>query len=373
MRQIVKWRWLVVALWLAAAAGLMLTSPNLEELVREHGEIDVPDGYPSVIAEEMLADMGEGGSPTVLVFHNESGLAGGDLEAVKAAIERLRNDSGALGIVSLTSPFDSEELADKMLSKDGKTAIALVNVEFDGRTAMEERDALYEALSDIGFDCYITGGWVIAEDLVQSSEEGVKKTELITIVFILVILVAVFRSVVAPLIPLLTVGLSYLVSQAVVAYLAEYAGFPLSNFTQIFMVAVMFGIGTDYCILLISRFKEELARDGDKIGAILRTYRTAGRTVLFAGLAVLVGFASIGLSTFSLYRSAAQGLARAQGEPAVGRRRLVRAPAAARRAGHHRRAGRAAARRLQERRHVQPARRDRRALRFGARVQHHLG
>jgi len=304
MRQIVKWRWLVVALWLAAAAGLMLTSPNLEELVREHGEIDVPDGYPSVIAEEMLADMGEGGSPTVLVFHNESGLAGGDLEAVKAAIERLRNDSGALGIVSLTSPFDSEELADKMLSKDGKTAIALVNVEFDGRTAMEERDALYEALSDIGFDCYITGGWVIAEDLVQSSEEGVKKTELITIVFILVILVAVFRSVVAPLIPLLTVGLSYLVSQAVVAYLAEYAGFPLSNFTQIFMVAVMFGIGTDYCILLISRFKEELARDGDKIGAILRTYRTAGRTVLFAGLAVLVGFASIGLSTFSLYRSA---------------------------------------------------------------------
>jgi RND superfamily putative drug exporter len=304
MRQIVKWRWLVLALWLAAAAGLVLTSPNLAELVREHGQITVPDGYPSVIADEMLADLGESGSSTVLVFHRESGLTDADLEAVKGGVERLKDDSEALGVVSVTSPFDSEELAAKMLSEDGTTALVLLGVEFDGRTAAEEQDALYGALADVEVEHYITGGWVIAEDVIQSSEEGVKKTELITIVFILVILIVVFRSVVAPLIPLLTVGLSYLAAQAVVAYLAEYADFPLSNFTQIFMVAVMFGIGTDYCILLISRFKEELAKDGDKVEAILRTYRTAGKTVLFAGLAVLVGFTSIGLSTFSLYRSA---------------------------------------------------------------------
>ncbi len=81
--------------------------------------------------------------------------------------------------------------------------------------------------------------------------------------------------------------------------------FPLSNFTQIFLVAVLFGIGTDYCILLISRFKEELTHSGgDKTEAIIQTYRTAGRTVLFSGLAVLVGFAAIGFSTFMLYRSA---------------------------------------------------------------------
>lgn len=304
MRQIVKWRWLVLALWLAAAAGLVLTSPNLAELVRERGQITVPDGYPSVIADEMLADLGESGSPTVLVFHDQAGLDDDDLEQVKAGIGKLRDESDALGIVSVTSPFDSEELEDRMLSEDGTTALVLLNVEFGDRTAAEQQDALYAALSGIDVEHYITGGWVIVEDVIRSSEEGVKKTELITIVFILVILIVVFRSVVAPLIPLLTVGLSYLVSQAIVAYLAEYAAFPLSNFTQIFMVAVMFGIGTDYCILLISRFKEELGRDGDKVGAILRTYRTAGRTVLFAGLAVLVGFTSIGLSTFSLYRSA---------------------------------------------------------------------
>ncbi|MDI5790665.1 MMPL family transporter [Bacillus licheniformis] len=52
------------------------------------------------------------------------------------------------------------------------------------------------------------------------------------------------------------------------------------------MVAIMFGIGTDYCILLLSRFKEEIARGKDKIEAILTTYKTAGRTVLFSGIAV---------------------------------------------------------------------------------------
>lgn len=70
------------------------------------------------------------------------------------------------------------------------------------------------------------------------------------------------------------------------------------------MVAVMFGIGTDYCILLLSRFKEEVPRHEHIGDAIAATYRTAGKTVLFSGLAVLVGFTAIGLSTFILYRSA---------------------------------------------------------------------
>lgn len=305
MRQIVKWRWLVLALWLAAAAGLLVTSPNLSELVREHGQITVPDGYPSVIADELLKEVDDAGSAsTILVFHRESGLTDADKEEVRNALERLQREGGAYGVASVTSPFESEELASQMIAEDGKTLLALVGVEFEDRTPGELKDALYEALADVRVDHYYTGGWIIAEDVIISAEEGVKKTEIITVIFILIILLLVFRSAVAPLIPLLTIGLSYLVSQAIVAYLAEYASFPLSNFTQIFMVAVMFGIGTDYCILLISRFKEELVRDGDKIGAVLRTYRTAGRTVLYAGLAVLVGFLSIGLSTFSLYRSA---------------------------------------------------------------------
>jgi len=65
------------------------------------------------------------------------------------------------------------------------------------------------------------------------------------------------------------------------------------------MVVIMFGIGTDYCILIISRFKEELMNDNSVKKAVLKTYQASGKTIFYASLAVLIGFSTIGLSSFS--------------------------------------------------------------------------
>ncbi|RXZ83356.1 MMPL family transporter [Paenibacillaceae bacterium] len=310
MKTILKFRWVIMVLWLVAAVGLFLSAPNMENLVRDKGQISVPDGYSSVVADKLIHQMspdtaeGSTGEPSVLVFHNSNGLTAADQAEMERAVEILKNGREAYGVQSVMTHLETKELKDQLVSEDGTTVLMLVNSSLEGRTPGEARDALYEAIADVKVEHYYTGNWLIGEDVVESSQEGLKKTEWITLIFIMVILFAVFRSAVAPFIPLLAVGFSYIVSQSVVAYLVEYANFPLSNFTQIFMVAVLFGIGTDYCILLISRFKEELAHSEDNQEAILATYRTAGRTVLFSGLAVLVGFASIGLSTFVLYRSA---------------------------------------------------------------------
>jgi RND superfamily putative drug exporter len=309
VKAILKLRWLVLALWIAAAVGLMLGAPNMEELVRTKGQVDVPDGYSSTIARDLEKAIGgdEGdakGMSTVLVFHKDGGLSDADLAEVQNGIEKLKSAGDSIGVLSVTSHFDTEGLEKQMVSEDGSTVLALVSVEAGERTLLELRDGLYEEISSVPVEHYYTGNWIISEDVVQSSQEGLKKTEFITLGFILIILFVVFRSAVAPLVPLVTVGFTYLVTQSIVSFLVEYFDFPLSNFTQIFLVAVLFGIGTDYCILLISRFKEELAHRGDKAEAIIETYRTAGKTVLFSGLAVLVGFASIGFSTFMLFRSA---------------------------------------------------------------------
>ena len=85
-----------------------------------------------------------------------------------------------------------------------------------------------------------------------------KKTEVISIIFILVVIL-VFRSPVVPIVSLLTVGISYLVSMGIIAQLDQF-NFPFSNFTQVFVVVVLFGVGTDYNILLYTRFKEELSK-----------------------------------------------------------------------------------------------------------------
>lgn len=196
-------------------------------------------------------------------------------------------------------------MKDQLVSDDGKSILTSVTVNWNDREPSEVSKLLYETIENVKVDHYYTSQWLINEDLMSSSEEGLKKTEGITVVFILVVLLLVFRSVVAPVIPLLTVGMSYLVSQSIVAMLVDQFDFPLSNYTQIFLVAVLFGIGTDYCILLLSRFKEEMTHHESVPSAIVATYKNAGRTVFFSGVAVMIGFAAIGFSQFILYQSAA--------------------------------------------------------------------
>ncbi|MFB8734563.1 MMPL family transporter [Bacillus sp. SL00103] len=70
-------------------------------------------------------------------------------------------------------------------------------------------------------------------DVINSSQQGLKKTELITIIFIFFILIIVFRSILAPVVPLHYNRHLYAVSRCIVAFLVEYMQFPLSNFTQI--------------------------------------------------------------------------------------------------------------------------------------------
>src|SRR5690606_32208814 len=72
----------------------------------------------------------------------------------------------------------------------------------------------------------------------------------------------------------------------------------------IFLVAILFGIGTDYCILLLSRYKEELAAGHGVEESIINTYKTAGRTLLISGIAVFIGFFAIGFADFPIFKSA---------------------------------------------------------------------
>lgn len=310
MNFIIRQKWLVLIGWLVVAAGLFIVAPNMADLVREKGQITVPDEYSSTLAGKIMEDVRKqegGGDETqvALVFSNDKKLTENEIAEAEKAINLLEKNSAELGISDILTHFNEESLTDQLVSEDGKAILTSVTVSWNDREPAELSDLLYETIEDVKVDHYYTSQWLINEDLMNSSEEGLKKTEGITVVFILAVLLLVFRSVVAPVIPLLTVGFSYLTAQSIVAVLVDVFDFPISNYTQIFLVAVLFGIGTDYCILLLSRFKEELAQSDSVSDAILATYKNAGRTVFFSGVAVMIGFAAIGFSQFILYQSAA--------------------------------------------------------------------
>ena len=310
MYSIIKRKWLVIVVWIAVAAGLLMAAPNMADLVRDKGQITVPEEYSSTLAGDIMQEVQKqegGGDETqvALVFHNDKKLTGEEIKEAEKAIRTLEEKSGEMGITEILTHFNEESLKEQLVSEDGKSILASVNVSWNDREPAELSEELYSAIDDVKVDHYYTSEWLINEDLMNSSQEGLKKTEGITVVFILVVLLLVFRSVVAPIIPLMTVGFTYLASQSIVAFLVDRLDFPISNYTQIFLVAILFGIGTDYCILLLSRFKEELSYNESTADAIVATYRNAGRTVFFSGLAVMIGFAAIGFSQFILYQSAA--------------------------------------------------------------------
>ncbi|WP_226085807.1 MMPL family transporter [Mesobacillus sp. S13] len=310
MKFIIKQKWIVIIAWILVAAGLFMAAPNMADLVREKGQITVPDEYSSTLAGKIMDEVREqegGGDETqvALVFHSEKKLTQAEIKEAEKAIRELEANRDEIGITDILTHFNEESLKEQLVSEDGKSILTSVTVSWNDREPSEVSKLLYGTIEDVEVDHYYTSQWLINEDLMNSSEEGLKKTEGITVVFILVVLLLVFRSVIAPIIPLLTVGMAYLVSQSIVAMLVDRVDFPLSNYTQIFLVAVLFGIGTDYCILLLSRFKEELAHHESVADAIVATYKNAGRTVFFSGIAVMIGFAAIGFSQFILYQSAA--------------------------------------------------------------------
>ncbi|GGE32420.1 transporter [Pullulanibacillus camelliae] len=309
MRAILKGKWLILAAWVVLIVVLMLTQPNISNLVRDQGNAQVPDNYSSSKATKLLDEWhkqsGNGDTSSVaLVFYDKHGLNKQDKADIKKGIEALKQNKAKLGISDITNSFDQPDLKNQLISKNNKTMLVNIDLSLGDKDTKKLTDQLYATLDHVQVDHYYTSEWMINNDTMESTQDGLHKTEYLTVIFILAVLFIVFRSIVAPFLPLIAVGISFITSQAVVAFLVDWFHFPISNFTQIFLVAVLFGIGTDYCILLINRFKEEIPKHETLDEAIIHTFKNGGRTVFFSSLAVFIGFASIGLSTFNIYQSA---------------------------------------------------------------------
>lgn len=124
----------------------------------------------------------------------------------------------------------------------------------------------------------------------------------ITIFLVILFLVLIYRSPVAPLLPLVTIGLSFLISRGLITGMAEM-GMKISTFTETFLVAVLFGAGTDYCMLIISRFKEELKAGRNVESALREAIPNTGIAVISSGGTVIVGFLCMIFASFGLFNT----------------------------------------------------------------------
>lgn len=294
--------------WVLILVISLVALPNVESLTRAHSEISLPSNVESEAAKLIKNEWGSKKKNTyevAVVFNKKSGkLTETDQGNIEASIDRLTSNQKKYGIKDYLAPQDNIATKKLLKSKDGTTWVMQMNIAKSHGTISQVNDEINKAVKTSGVRTYVTGADVLNNDFTSSIREGIKKTELVTVVFIFIVLIIVFRSPVVPLVSLLTVGVSFLVSFSIVTNLVNQVNFPFSNFTQVFMVIVLFGIGTDYNILLYNHFKEDLGNGLGVAEATKDSIKKAGRTILYSGSSILIGFSALGLANFSVYRSA---------------------------------------------------------------------
>jgi RND superfamily putative drug exporter len=154
----------------------------------------------------------------------------------------------------------------------------------------------------------MTGDGPILGAYGANTKGSVDSTTWITIVLVVVILLLIYRSPISPLIPLFTITIAYLISRGVVAFLGAHA-LTISMYTNVFLIVVLFGAGTDYCLFLISRFREEMAGASTSGPAVKTTVRAVGATIASSAGTVIVGLAMMTAAELGLYNTSGPSLA----------------------------------------------------------------
>lgn len=294
--------------WILIVVISIFMLPNVNQLTREHSTISLPANVQSEVASTIGNHWGHHQNNTyqvVAVFNNQDGaMSKSDQKNVNQTIRYLKRHKSELGIKSMLTPYENSATKKNLISKDKTTELVQLNVS-KKKSVSNINKQLTKAVKTDGIRTYITGADILQDDFSGAIQEGIKKTEVISVIFIFIVLVLVFRSPIVPLISLLTVGVSFITAFSIVTNLVKNFNFPFSNFTQVFMVIVLFGIGTDYNILLYDRFKANLGNGMDKFEATKNAQWNAGKTILMSGSSILIGFSALGLARFSVYKSAA--------------------------------------------------------------------
>src|SRR5439155_21122499 len=136
-------------------------------------------------------------------------------------------------------------------------------------------------------------------DLITASASSLDHTTLATVVLVIVILLMVYRAPLLALVPLVTIGVSVWVALHLLALCTLIPGFYLVNISQVFAVVMLYGAGTDYCLFLIGRYREELGRGRPPEQAISKSVSFVGEALAASAGTVICGLSLMALAQFA--------------------------------------------------------------------------
>jgi RND superfamily putative drug exporter len=313
-------KWVVVGVWLAAAAAVLPLQGKLQERAADESDTFMVRGSESAAAKRTIDERFRRGSElaAIVAYVRDGGLTAADQRRMDADA-RAACASRAIPSLTLVStpqalacgrsdPLDVGPGAALLRSSDGSVALTSVLMTDDSTPIAEAAVATLRGIvpppggDRTGLRAYVTGEAGFDADRSEAVKQIDDTLLGITIVALLALLLAIYRSPVAALVPLVVVGVAYLVTAGVVYGLVAAGVTTASGQTTAILIVLMFGAGTDYCVLLVARFREELDRTPDMRAALVRAAARSGPAILSAGAIVVVTMLALAVADFNATR-----------------------------------------------------------------------
>ena len=317
---------LVVIAWMIIAGGLYYYSPPWERVSRDDDVRFFPAGFPSVVGQELLErgfPRDAASSQVVLVYERVTGkLTEADFTSVEQTAASLlkfseeidstrRPDEPSLGLRKIDThrtPVVGPRLVGNSKSGQGQAVLTMISLNGtylakSTRLGVDRIEKFLEKQPPLpaGLSRAITGSAVVGHDMNSASNESLDNTTYATIGLVVIILLLVYKSPLLALTPLLTIAFSVKASLWAIALLTKMPGlkFQVIDITNIFVIVVLFGAGTDYCLFLIARYREELIRGRSRDDALREAILQVGGALVASAGTVIVGLGMLWFSTFA--------------------------------------------------------------------------
>jgi putative drug exporter of the RND superfamily len=316
-RLVLRLRFVFVAAWLIAAGLFGALAPSLSQSGSADETSFLPRDAESLAARQVIAKAFPNDSaPTValLVFSRPGGLNDADRLAIEGLRTYFEGSGHPDAVQRYVTAERSTSLASMFRSQDG--VVELARLDLSTPSFLPRTNAAVNAvrahLADTGvlpsgLAVQVTGQAGIGRDYLKAIEEGTSRTTLVTIILVVLVLLLIYRAPLAALAPLITIGSAFLVARGLLGFLAQ-GGWQLSSVLDSFIVVLVFGVGTDYTIFLISRFREELGRNGSD-DAVRATVSRIGAVITASAATVIVGLTSMVAARFGMIQTTGPALA----------------------------------------------------------------
>ena len=316
-RLVIRLRFVFVVSWVAAAVIMGGLAPSLSQAGFADETSFLPRDAESLAARHVIAAAFPADSaPTsaLVVFSRAAGLTDADHAAIEGLRGYFEGSGHPDGVQGYVTAEGSSSLASMLRSPDGVVELARIDISTPSFLPLTNAaiDVIREHFAKpgvlpAGLIAQVTGQAGIGRDYLAAIKEGTERTTLVTIILVVLVLLLIYRAPLAALAPLITIGSAFLIARGLLGFMAQ-AGWQLSSVLNSFIVVLVFGVGTDYTIFLISRFREELGRHSPDV-AVQVTVSRIGAVITASAATVIVGLASMVAARFGMIQSTGPALA----------------------------------------------------------------